>query len=166
MPLLPARPGGYVIIGMLPQITEIQVGRLGLFNLERGWYLYCGSAHGSGGLHSRVTRHVRSEKKLFWHFDYLRPYLELTHILYSDSRISECDLCGMISTLEYVSFPVKKFGASDCRRGCISHLIYSMETDAPERVTSSLHEKISDLKSIDFRLNLIESSSSSMGVDN
>ena len=51
---------------------EIVVGRLGVIQAERGYYVYVGSALGSGGLAARVGRHCRREKRLRWHVDYLR----------------------------------------------------------------------------------------------
>ena len=48
--------------------------------LEPGYYLYCGSAHGSGGLKGRVTRHLTGSFKKFWHIDFLKECLRLFEV--------------------------------------------------------------------------------------
>ena len=48
---------------------EKTVGRLGKMLFEKGDYVYIGSAKGC--LRSRLKRHLRKEKKTYWHIDYL-----------------------------------------------------------------------------------------------
>ena len=97
-----------------PQI--VTVGRLGSFEFISGNYIYSGSARRN--LLSRVNRHLKKEKKLRWHIDYLlsAPTVDIVKVLVS--TISECELvvAGGCTVL------VPGFGASDCRSGCGSHL--------------------------------------------
>ena len=97
-----------------PQI--ITVGRLGSFAFISGDYIYSGSARRY--LSARVNRHLRKEKKLRWHIDYLlsAPTVDIVKVLVS--TISECELvaAGGGTVL------IPGFGASDCRSGCGSHL--------------------------------------------
>ena len=97
-----------------PQI--ITVGRFGSFEFISGNYIYSGSARRN--LLARVNRHLRKEKKLRWHIDYLlnAPTVDIIKVLVSTCQ--ECELvaagCGRIL--------VPGFGSSDCRSGCGSHL--------------------------------------------
>ncbi|MEA3332758.1 MAG: GIY-YIG nuclease family protein [Pseudomonadota bacterium] len=94
----------------------ITVGRFGSFLFIPGSYIYSGSARRN--LLARVNRHLRQEKKLRWHIDYLlnAPTVDIIKVLVS--TISECELvaAGGGTVL------VPGFGASDCRSGCGSHL--------------------------------------------
>ena len=49
--------------------------------LTAGQYAYVGSAHGPGGLRARVGRHLRTEKSLQWHIDYLTAALPVMHVI-------------------------------------------------------------------------------------
>ena len=97
-----------------PQI--ITIGRFGSFEFISGNYIYSGSARRN--LLARVNRHLRQEKKLRWHIDYLlsAPAVVIVKVLVS--TISECALVAAGGG----SILVPGFGASDCRSGCGSHL--------------------------------------------
>jgi sugar fermentation stimulation protein A len=86
--------------------------------MKRGIYMYVGSA--KRGMHARLARHVRKEKKLFWHIDYVtsRPDVTVKVILLSPGK--ECATLREISDLG-VLFG-RRLGASDCT--CPSHFIY------------------------------------------
>ena len=94
----------------------ITVGRLGEFRFAAGDYVYSGSAR--RGIRARVNRHLRSEKKLRWHIDYLlaAAEVEITRV-----RISTLDECQLVAD-SGGTVVVSGFGASDCRQGCGSHL--------------------------------------------
>ncbi|OPX33398.1 hypothetical protein B1H10_06095 [candidate division KSB1 bacterium 4484_188] len=63
-------PGGcYQIILNLAQPVSLAVARLGLLRFPPGFYIYTGSQQRS--LLKRVERHLRPEKKIHWHIDYL-----------------------------------------------------------------------------------------------
>ncbi len=115
------RTGAYILLTHLAQDEEIEVGRLGTFLFCRGEYAYVGSA--MGGLDARVARHLRAEKKLHWHIDYLLERASVTEVLeYESATRMECELSDALSRSEASTTPVRGFGSSDCR--CLSHLHY------------------------------------------
>ncbi len=109
--------------------VTLQIGRLGNFTFRPGVYLYSGSAR--RGLRSRINRHLRREKKLRWHIDYLldSPVAEVRRVLISTRP--ECELVRKGGGLVVVP----GFGASDCRSGCASHLrmVVNQDPDWDER---------------------------------
>lgn len=118
---LPAVGGTYALVMRLSAPATVAVGRLGVFNLPEGFYLYVGSAHGAGGLRARVGRHLRAEKRLHWHVDYLTAHAEITEVwIRASAERLECHWAGLLAGLHGVSIPVSRFGASDCT--CPAHL--------------------------------------------
>ena len=65
--------GVYTLILFVPKETAVTVGHLGTQRFPRGHYTYTGSALGKGSsnLKHRLSRHLRKEKRRFWHIDYL-----------------------------------------------------------------------------------------------
>jgi len=94
----------------------IAVGALGVRDLPAGRYVYTGSAKRNP--EARIARHLSRSKTLRWHIDYLltAPGVRVVEVRRFDEP--ECvvnrDTAGTI--------PVPRFGASDCRAGCGSHL--------------------------------------------
>jgi sugar fermentation stimulation protein A len=105
----------------LDNTAEIAIGKLGRFTFPAGHYLYFGSA--MNGLQARISRHLRSNKKLHWHIDYFLRKATIIDIwcVESEERL-ECRLRLEATRLPGASAPVKGFGASDC--SCTSHLLY------------------------------------------
>ena len=97
---------------------RIAIGRLGEFDFPAGRYVYTGSA--KRNFEARVARHLRREKALRWHIDYLliAPGVTVTEII--RSQAGECDL----NQATPGDIPVPGFGASDWKHGCGSHLKY------------------------------------------
>ena len=112
--------GCYCLIINLDKTSEIEIGKLGKFNFNKGYYIYVGSAMNS--LKARIKRHLSDAKKVHWHIDYLlkNENAEINGVIYnvSDRKI-ECELSELISQK---SKGVKDFGCSDCQ--CESHLYY------------------------------------------
>jgi Domain of unknown function DUF123 len=71
-------------------------------------------------LEARISRHLRREKRLRWHIDYLLAAPEAVVTGVERFAQAECEL-NSNTTGEVV---VAGFGASDCRAGCGSHLKY------------------------------------------
>jgi Uri superfamily endonuclease len=113
--------GTYILTMKLENAVEIAIGKLGRFTFPAGHYLYFGSA--MNGLHARITRHLRKDKKLHWHIDYLLQKATIIEIfcVESEERL-ECRLCLEATKLPGANIPVKGLGSSDCR--CTSHLLY------------------------------------------
>ena len=101
-------------------------GKLGRARLRKGYYLYTGSALGRGAvsLERRIERHMKRQKRLRWHVDYLtsRPECNVTGAVYvvSDVRL-ECKVNSLLSNELKVSPVLLKIGASDCK--CNGHLL-------------------------------------------
>lgn len=108
----------YQLLIELDRPLCLAVGRLGEFEFPQGTYIYNGSA--KRNLEARIARHLRSEKKLRWHIDYLLTAPGVSVIDVRRSRRNECTWNG--ATGGVVVAP--GFGASDCCSGCGSHLRY------------------------------------------
>ena len=112
--------GTYCLIIHLRVQTAIEVGKKGTINFKEGYYIYVGSALNS--LESRLKRHLSSDKKLFWHVDYLlsSSNSEIDEIVFAvDNSKWECNLASEIS-LDGIE--ISGFGCSDCK--CNSHLFH------------------------------------------
>jgi len=119
-----SKKGNYIIIFRLEERTTQKLNRFGNIELIPGYYFYCGSAHGSGGLKSRITRHLTKSSKKFWHIDYLKDFLFPTEVWYQVSlEKNECSFCKTFHTQMDGEIPIKGFGSSDCRNKCGSHLV-------------------------------------------
>jgi len=99
--------------------TYLKIGSLGLQRFERGWYVYVGSSMKYGL--RRICRHLRNEKKLRWHVDYLVKRYPPSHVLFAEvKRKMECEIARRIKDVS--SAEISNFGCSDCR--CSSHLFW------------------------------------------
>ncbi|MGB0712473.1 MAG: GIY-YIG nuclease family protein [Gammaproteobacteria bacterium] len=96
--------------------VEIQVGRLGRFPFPSGRYVYTGSA--KRNLEARVARHLRKDKPLRWHIDYLLARPEARVVRVERSHTEECAWNQAVAGVA----AAPGFGASDCRAGCGAHL--------------------------------------------
>ena len=96
--------------------VRIAIGRLGKFAFPAGRYIYTGSARRN--FEARIARHLRREKTLRWHVDYL---LAASGVRISGVRRYIEDECA-INRATPGDTPIAGFGASDCRAGCGSHL--------------------------------------------
>lgn len=111
--------GTYCLIIKLSNDSAIKIGSLGIINFKKGYYVYVGSALNS--LESRLRRHLRDDKKIHWHVDYLLNHYNtsLVDIVYAvDDGKWECSLANQISN---TGIETSKFGCSDCK--CGSHLL-------------------------------------------
>lgn len=116
--------GIYLLLLKLKEDQRIKPGKLPETDFNAGIYLYVGRAR--QGLRGRIKRHLRNEKKLFWHIDYLLQKAEIKEIWIKHDFYDECRTVHEIKKiLKYSLFPVKNFGSSDCR--CRSHLFYLNE---------------------------------------
>lgn len=100
---------------------EIRIGKLGVYEFPKAYYVYCGSAHGPGGIYSRVGRHLTDGKKLRWHVDYAMQYMTPVEVWVSiQAEKLECAWSNLLNTLGGEVL-VAGFGSSDC--SCPSHLL-------------------------------------------
>lgn len=118
--------GTYNLIICQKENINIKVGTIGNdIKFPKGYYVYTGSAMNS--LTARIKRHLRKEKKLHWHIDYLlkndNNYIKEVLFTISDKRV-ECELAQLISDKRKT---IDNFGSSDCK--CNSHLTYFKDYD-------------------------------------
>ena len=129
---MPVNKGSYALVLNLSAERRIQVGRLGNFIFPPGFYLYFGSALNS--LTERVNRHLRAEKKLRWHIDYLAAQAEIQQVwAAADGAKRECQWTVLALECPGVATPVTGFGSSDCG-SCVSHLVHAASQDAVDRI--------------------------------
>jgi len=138
--------GVYLLVIRLKESHRLSVGKLPETTFRAGIYLYVGRAE--RGLKARLKRHLRKQKKLFWHVDYLLQKAEIDEIWINSDSLNECPIVLEIkNTLKSSLYPLKKFGSSDC--ACISHLFYLPENNTH---LNSLRKKLS-LERIDIHGN-------------
>ncbi|MBI2365898.1 MAG: GIY-YIG nuclease family protein, partial [Deltaproteobacteria bacterium] len=137
---LASQPGCYSLIISLKRKKAVRVGKLGVALFPKGTYVYTGSA--MGGLAARLKRHLTRKKKIRWHIDHLLKLPEARIdkvIVYPPAANQECRQNQRIAALPGASVTLKRFGASDCKSGCASHLFFfgssgfSVEEFSPRR---------------------------------
>ncbi|WP_457754764.1 GIY-YIG nuclease family protein [Thermovibrio ammonificans] len=131
--------GSYCLIFRLTESTEVETKGGKRFTLEAGIYCYAGSAFGPGGVEARVSRHLRREKKLKWHIDFVTTLrcFEPEVVAVLEGKRAECLIAGELSKL---GEPVKGFGSTDCK--CPSHLIKLESPQSAYRLLEKLGAKI------------------------
>jgi sugar fermentation stimulation protein A len=113
--------GVYNLVIYLKGERRIQVGRLGCFWFPAGYYVYTGSA--LNGLEARIARHLRKEKRKWWHVDYLLEWAEVAEVRRVPTRErKECALNRKVAGLTGARVVAPGFGASDCT--CETHLFF------------------------------------------
>jgi sugar fermentation stimulation protein A len=112
--------GSYLLILQLERERHIEVGRLGKFMFQKGYYVYVGSA--MSNLRARIKRHRQKRKKTYWHIDYLTNITDrFLSIPIRSSQRQECEIARSLSLI-FKSGP-SNFGSSDCK--CLTHLFFS-----------------------------------------
>ncbi|MCF7953655.1 MAG: DNA/RNA nuclease SfsA [Spirochaetales bacterium] len=111
--------GVYFIVMKVSEEMKLPISSLGSPVLKPGWYIYAGSA--KKNLLQRINRHLRKNKRLRWHIDYLTTRADsIKAFPIRTLKDIECSLAGDIRRISDGFVP--KFGSSDCR--CPSHLFY------------------------------------------
>jgi len=118
-------PGTYALILQSRSNGTIQVGRWGELALQPGFYIYVGSAFGPGGVKSRVSRHLSTDKRKHWHIDYLREQVMPVEVWVSN-EVSHLEhiWAGILFETPGIN-AIKGFGCSDCK--CTSHLFFTLK---------------------------------------
>lgn len=105
--------GCYVLEIVMEKSLPITVGRLGQIFFEAGLYAYVGSA--KRHLPHRLARHIRDEKSMRWHIDYLTTVARVQRAYVWPWREGlECELAAALRKTGAV---FAGFGSSDCRCG-------------------------------------------------
>ena len=119
--------GSYCLVIDVNEKVPVQVGALGKIVFEKGTYAYVGSAMNS--LEKRIARHLRSNKKKFWHIDYLlsNKNVGITKVFYKKSeRKEECEIANKVAKH---GREINNFGCSDCK--CKAHLFKLENSSLP-----------------------------------
>ena len=105
--------GAYLLIIKVRKNIYPKIGSLGKIKFKKGNYVYIGSA--LNNLEKRIARHLRKNKKKFWHIDYLlaNKNAKIKKIAYKKSdKKQECEIARKIAKH---AMPIKNFGSSDCK---------------------------------------------------
>ncbi len=120
--------GCYQLILHLCNYKYVQVGKLGSFEFEQGYYIYTGSHQKT--LNKRIERHLRQNKKRHWHIDYLTTCQEFNKVavfIYRD-WIDECQIQREFLDFSKAETSHSGFGNGDCTNRCQSHLLYMQQS--------------------------------------
>lgn len=113
--------GLYVLVLRLDKKQKITAGKLGQAAFDPGIYIYTGRA--KNGFWRRIRRHLRKEKRPFWHIDYLIEKAKIEEVWLRADFFDECRIASEVRRhLAKSTYPLKKFGSSDCR--CPGHLLF------------------------------------------
>lgn len=127
--------GSYFLLIKLKENKIIKIGKLGKIYFKKGFYVYVGSA--LNGLEARIERHLRSEKKMHWHIDYLLKDAEIIDAFYKETN--EDIECAIANKFGEKLESIKGFGCSDCK--CVSHLFYGKRYEINEETLNFKMEK-------------------------
>ena len=113
--------GSYTLLIELTKPQVITVGRLKAIHFAGGHYAYAGSA--LSGIDSRLNRHLRRDRKLHWHIDYLLHEASVNDIIACETEArTECSIAQALGR-EFEAG--SGFGSSDCK--CQSHLFFATD---------------------------------------
>jgi Uri superfamily endonuclease len=115
---LSALKGVYVLVIQVGKDTQVNVGAIGKSTFKKGFYAYVGSAQNS--LEKRVERHLRKDKRKFWHVDYLLDDNATKIVEVFHKQADKTKECAIAEVIGERGEPIKGFGSSDCN--CTSHL--------------------------------------------
>jgi Uri superfamily endonuclease len=112
--------GIYVLIIHVTKDVNVNIGALGKTAFTKGLYAYVGSAQAN--MEQRIKRHLRKEKRLFWHIDYLLNSNSAKIVKVLHKKADKTEECAVAKALSEKGKPVHGFGCSDCH--CRSHLFH------------------------------------------
>lgn len=123
--------GVYTLIIRFPRPCKAGIRKHMPVVVDRGLYLYTGSASGRGStsLEGRIRRHLRREKKEFWHVDRILAYesAHVVSVIYAvTTSKAECRVNAALLKHTNILAPFKGLGSSDCR--CESHFLEARES--------------------------------------
>ena len=136
-------PGTYALILTPNSSKPVKIGKLGLLQVRKGYYIYVGSAFGPGGLKARIAHHKKVSNRPRWHIDYLRTVTHIKELWYSfDSVRREHQWADIFTNAKGVIAPFPGFGSSDCN--CKTHLFFLQSKPTIESFRRRLHARFKD----------------------
>ena len=140
---MPVSTGTYALVLEAHSHEVIVIGRLGEMTVVPGYYIYVGSAFGSGGLKARLSHHCRISSKPHWHMDYLRKVCNIRKIWFTgDDEARESCWVAIFSGMSGVMQPLSGFGATDSKHE--THLFRVSEFPVIEYFIEALNNRITD----------------------
>jgi len=115
-----ADKGSYLLVFYNPQPFKKDIGALGEREFKKGYYVYVGSA--LKALDKRIRRHLKKNKRVRWHLDYISPgsmKLEKVYPFRRQDRIEQPLGQGL---LDICYSYIEGFGSSDSHLP--SHFFY------------------------------------------
>jgi len=108
---------------------------LGKVFFKKGNYIYIGSAKAC--LEARLRRHLKKDKKSFWHIDYLlkNRRTQISKIWVILESI-ECEITEVFYRNTLTEIVRKGFGSSDCK--CETHLFYIKNKERTEKILKEI----------------------------
>lgn len=120
-----AEKGTYaLVLSLADEAFFNNVGPFGAIRLPGGYFVYVGSALGSGGVRGRIAHHMRFATKPHWHLDYVRPamFIEEAWCTYDPTR-RECGWSRLVCEALNGVVLLPGFGSEDCKL-CPCHFYY------------------------------------------
>ena len=110
----------YLLLIYVDNREQLFIGKLGWVNFTPGYYTYIGSAKKS--IQKRLLRHLKGQKKEFWHIDYLLSSASSARVtnIWINREQCECTISQKILQNGIGTVIKKGFGSSDCH--CPTHL--------------------------------------------
>ena len=144
--------GVYTLLLVISKEVTLTVGKIGKQKFTKGHYTYTGSALGKGAsLKNRIGRHLKKEKQMFWHIDYLLANkdvsIEAIVVAETIEKI-ECKVNSFLKAASGAKVQVKGFGASDCKSQCESHLLYFQRIVSPNKLIQELVKQLQSLSGV------------------
>ena len=127
--------GSYLLLIKLSDNVIINYSVKNKKHFNKGFYVYVGSA--LNGLENRIERHLRDNKKTYWHIDYLLNFCEIINAYYRENKFRE--ECNIAKSLNKKFLPINEFGSSDCK--CKSHLFYGSKEKILEFIETNNFNK-------------------------
>lgn len=112
--------GAYLLVLYLSSLVQFSRKNIAGASLS-GWYIYAGSARGSGDIGARLQRHFRKDKPVHWHIDALTTRADDTSA-FAIANGSECEIVERLLGSGLFEQALRGFGSSDCTR-CDAHLL-------------------------------------------
>lgn len=151
--------GTYALILRATEQAIVPVNRSGtlLVHVREGFYVYIGSACGSGGLPARLGHHARPALNPVWHVDRLKVAAPLQEAWYSfhDRGIRrECMWSAAVGAMPGATVPLNGVGNTDCRI-CPAHLYFFEVRPSLSTFRTIVNETIAENGPV-YRLNADE----------
>lgn len=154
---LPNKPGIYTLIIDVIKTKNIHIGGLGIHRFLDGIYTYTGSALGkkSMNLRNRLYYHASHRKQKRWHIDYFLEsnVTKLKAVIFAITNLNlECVISKKMMNLEKAQISLRRFGSSDCKRDCQTHLYFFNKIEYRDLIQNvrSIYQQIGYTSMVSF----------------